>query len=203
MRRGHETAHRRHFDDRHRRLLEQLPGADQAQLQVVTRRRAVQVFLEQALELTTGYRDIDGQFVEIDRLFEVGFHQRNDFLQFWLIRAEHVLERHTLVILLVADALVDKHFRNGRRQFTAVIAADQVQHHVQRRGAAGAGETVTVEGEQAGAHGHPRESFLHGCQAFPVHAAIEAVEQAGAGQGPAAGAHRAEAAGLASLALQP
>jgi hypothetical protein len=30
VRRGHEAAGRRHFDDRHRRLLEQLPRADQA-----------------------------------------------------------------------------------------------------------------------------------------------------------------------------
>ncbi|MNF88770.1 hypothetical protein D3C84_712700 [compost metagenome] len=36
-----------------------------------------------------------------------------------------------------------------------------------------------------------------------MHAAIEAVEQAGAGQGPAAGAHRTQAARLARLALQP
>ncbi|MNH98469.1 hypothetical protein D3C73_511910 [compost metagenome] len=78
-----------------------------------------------------------------------------------------------------------------------------MQHHVQRRGAAGAGETVTVEGEQAGTHYYPRESLLHRRQALPVHTAIETIEQSGASQGPAAGAHRTESAGLAGLALQP
>ncbi|MNH07821.1 hypothetical protein D3C79_672220 [compost metagenome] len=36
-----------------------------------------------------------------------------------------------------------------------------------------------------------------------MHAAIEAVEQAGAGQGPAAGAHCTQATRLAGLGLQP
>ncbi|MNU95372.1 hypothetical protein D3C71_853850 [compost metagenome] len=107
------------------------------------------------------------------------------------------------MILLVADALVDEHFRDRGGQFATVITADQVQHHVQRRGATGTGETVTVQGEQAGAHGHAREGFLHRRQAFPVHAAIETVQQAGAGQGPAAGADRTQATGLTRLALQP
>ena len=83
-----------------------------------------------------------------------------------------------------------------------MLAADQVQHHVHRRGAAGRGEAVAVDGEQAGAHGHPGEGFLHRRQAFPVHAAIVAVEQAGAGQRPTAGAHRAEAPTLAGLGLE-
>lgn len=46
------------------------------------------------------------------------------------------------------------------------------------------------------------EGFLHRRQAFPVHAAIVAVEQAGAGQRPTAGAHRAEAPTLAGLGLE-
>ncbi|MCY1422846.1 hypothetical protein D9M71_385430 [compost metagenome] len=114
-----------------------------------------------------------------------------------------MLERHTLVILLVADALVDEHLGDRRRQFTAVIAADQVQHHVQRRGAARAGEAVAVEGEQASAHVDPWVGLLHGRQAFPVHAAIKAIEQAGTGQCPAAGAHCTKATRLARLGLQP
>ncbi|MCY1419449.1 hypothetical protein D9M71_350390 [compost metagenome] len=84
-----------------------------------------------------------------------------------------------------------------------MITADQVQHHVQRRGATGAGEAVAVKGEQAGAHVHPREGFLHRGQAFPVHAAIEAVEQASAGQCPTAGAHGTQPARLTGLGLQP
>ncbi|MND60016.1 hypothetical protein D3C80_512360 [compost metagenome] len=84
-----------------------------------------------------------------------------------------------------------------------MITADQVQHHVQRRGASGAGKAVTVEGEQAGTHADPWEGFLHRRQAFPMHAAIKAVEQAGAGQRPTAGAYRPQTPRLTGLALQP
>ncbi|MNH16401.1 hypothetical protein D3C79_760440 [compost metagenome] len=163
----------------------------------------MQVLLEQPLQLAPRHGHIHRQFVQVDRLFEVGFHQRDDFLQLRLVGAKHVLERHALVILLVADALVDEHLGNRGRQFATMIAADQVQHHVQRRGATGAGETVTVEGEQTGAHVDPWIGLLHRRQTFPVHAAIEAIEQAGAGQCPTAGAHRAKATRLAGLGLQP
>ena len=67
----------------------------------------MQVFLKQALQLPARHGDVHRQFIEVDWLFQIGFHQRDDFLQFRLVGAEHVLERHTLVILLVADTLVD------------------------------------------------------------------------------------------------
>ncbi|MCY1363085.1 hypothetical protein D9M69_498290 [compost metagenome] len=107
------------------------------------------------------------------------------------------------MVLLVADALVDEHLGDGGGQFAAVLAGDQVQHHVHRRGAAGRGVAVAVDGEQAGADAGAGEGFLHGRQAFPVHAALETVEQAGLGQCPAAGAHGAQLTALARLRLQP
>ncbi|MNQ92220.1 hypothetical protein D3C85_1076390 [compost metagenome] len=114
-----------------------------------------------------------------------------------------MLERHALVVLLVADALVDEHLGDGGGQFAAVLAGDQVQHHVHGRGAAGRGIAVAVDGEQASADAGAGEGLLHGGQALPVHAAFEAVEQPGLGQGPAAGAHGAQLAALAGLHLQP
>ncbi|MNI46547.1 hypothetical protein D3C73_1010150 [compost metagenome] len=114
-----------------------------------------------------------------------------------------MLERHALVILFVADALVDEHLGNGRRQLAAMIAADQVQHHVHRRGAAGAGESVAVEGEQARAQADAWEGLLHGRQALPVHAAFVAVEQARLGQRPTAGADAAQPARLTCQRLEP
>ncbi|MCY1533342.1 hypothetical protein D9M68_686640 [compost metagenome] len=107
------------------------------------------------------------------------------------------------MVLLVADALVDEHLGDGCRQLAAVLTGDQVQHHVHRRGAAGGGIAVAVDGEQAGTDAGAGEGFLHGRQALPVHAAFEAVEQPGLGQRPAAGAYGAQLATLAGLGLQP
>jgi hypothetical protein len=106
------------------------------------------------------------------------------------------------VILLVTDALVDEHFRDRGGQFTAEIAADQMQHHIKRRGATGAGEAVTVKGEQLSIQGRTREGFLHRHQTLPVHTAIVTVQQTCASQRPTAGTNGAEAARLTSLALQ-
>ena len=54
--------------------------------------------LEQAFQLTPGDIDIAGQFVELDRLLDVGLHQRHDLEKLRLRGAQHVLERHPLLI---------------------------------------------------------------------------------------------------------
>ena len=52
MRGGDEAAGQRHVEHRHVGLQQQQPRAVEAQLEVIARRRAVQVFAEQPLELT-------------------------------------------------------------------------------------------------------------------------------------------------------
>ncbi|MNH33722.1 hypothetical protein D3C79_942620 [compost metagenome] len=84
-----------------------------------------------------------------------------------------------------------------------MIATDQVQHHVHGGRSAGACKAVLVEGEQARADADSRESFLHGGQEFPMHAALVAVEQPGFGERPAAGAHTSQPSGLTRQGLQP
>ena len=70
----------------------------------------MQVFLKQPLQLTARHGDVHRQLIEVDGFFEVGLHQRHDFLQLGLVGAEHVLKRHALMVLLVTNALVHKHF---------------------------------------------------------------------------------------------
>ncbi|MCY1453941.1 hypothetical protein D9M71_709680 [compost metagenome] len=84
-----------------------------------------------------------------------------------------------------------------------MIATNQVQHHVQRRCSPGACESVSVQGEETRADADSRESFLHGGQEFPMHAALVAVEQPGFGERPAAGAHTSQPSGLTRQGLQP
>ena len=81
--------------------------------------------------------------------------------------------------------------------------ANQLQHQIHGRGAAGGGVAIAVDGEQPRGDGGPREGFLHCGQAFPVHAAVKTIEQAGLGQRPAAGAYRAKLTAMTRLCLQP
>ena len=204
MRRGHKAANHRQLDNRNGRLHQQLARTGQAQLEVIARWRAVQVLLEHALQLAAGHVHVGGQFVEVDGFFQVGFHQGDHFLQLGLLRAEQVFERHALVVALVANALVHEHLGNRRRQRVPVIAADQVQHHVQRRSAARAGKAVAIEREYAGADFDAGKRLLHRRHQLPMHAALEAIEQPRLGQCPTAGAHRAETFTVqARLAAQP
>ncbi|MNO80571.1 hypothetical protein D3C76_717830 [compost metagenome] len=52
MRSGNKAAHRAYFQDGHGRLLQQLARPDQPQLEVIARRRTLEVLVEQALQLT-------------------------------------------------------------------------------------------------------------------------------------------------------
>ncbi|MNO80572.1 hypothetical protein D3C76_717840 [compost metagenome] len=144
-----------------------------------------------------------GQLVEVDGLLQVGFHQHDDFLQLRLVGAERVPERHTLLVLLVPDAFVDEHVGDGRRQVPAMGAANQMQHHVHRRGTARRRIAVAVDGKQTGAGRRAREGFLQRGQTLPVDAAQVAIEQPGLGQRPAAGADGANLAAMAGLQSQP
>jgi hypothetical protein len=67
-----------------------------------------------------------------------------------------------------------------------------MQHHVERRDAAGAGETIAVDGEELIADQHARKLFAQRREIFPVNGGVIAVEQPGLGQRVSAGAERAE-----------
>ena len=203
VRRGHEATGRGHLDDRQRRLLEQLTRAGQAQLEVVARRRTVQIPLEQPLQLTARDIDIVRQLVQADGLFQIGLHQRDDFQKLGLGGAQHMLERHALLVLLATYAITDEHLGDARRQLAAMLATDHGQHHVHRRGTAGGRGAVLIDGEQSCGQRHAREGFLHRGQALPVDAGLMAFEQPCLGQRPAAGADGTQLAAGTCLGLQP
>src|SRR3546814_4273382 len=79
---------------------------------------------------------------------------------------------------------------------------DQAQHHVERGGAAGAGQPRPVDLEQLAGDVEVGKILAEGVAVLPVHGAAEAVEQASPGKQIAAGRQRAEAAAAASLPAQ-
>ena len=58
-------------------------------------------------------------------------------------------QRHALMFAVVADRRMQDHLGDGGGELGAMLAGDQRQHHVERRSAAGAGEAVAVDLEQA------------------------------------------------------
>ena len=84
-----------------------------------------------------------------------------------------------------------------------MLAGDQRQHHVERRGAAGTGEAVAVDFEQPAGGVDLREGLGEARQVLPMDGAFVAVEQPGLGQHMGAGADRADVGALARDLAQP
>src|SRR3546814_13238129 len=72
-----EAAGQRHVDHRHVGLQQQQAGLVEPQLEIVARRRAVQVLAEQALELAGGEVGAACQLAAAERLLQVLLHGRD------------------------------------------------------------------------------------------------------------------------------
>ena len=112
----------------------------------------------------------------------------DDGEQLGVAHAETGRQRHALVVVVVADALVHELVGHGGGQLVPVLPGDDVEHQVDRRRAAGAGEAVSVDLEQLVGHLDVREILHEPGQILPVDGAAVAVKQPGAGQDMAAGA---------------
>ena len=63
------------------------------------------------------------------------------------------------------------------RQVLAVMCADQLQHHVERGGGAGAVEDAAVDHEQVVAQSNIREGFSEAVGIVPMHGAAPVGQQ--------------------------
>jgi hypothetical protein len=105
------------------------------------------------------------------------------------------LPRRRLHALLVAgrpDARMDELLRSTCGEAMSVLQGDEMQHHVQCRGAARAGQAIAVDDEQAAIHFDLRKGFAEGIQALPMRGGTIAVEQSRPRQEEAAGVDGAE-----------
>src|SRR5215212_3297411 len=75
MRRRHEAAGEPHSEDRHAGLEQELPGALEAQAEIVARRRLADIFAEEALELARRQAGLLGEGGAGERLLEVALHE--------------------------------------------------------------------------------------------------------------------------------
>ncbi|MNN41662.1 hypothetical protein D3C81_1557940 [compost metagenome] len=91
------------------------------------------------------------------------------------------------MILSRADTPEHELLRHLHRQLTAVGLRNQVEHQINRGGAARAGDTPPIDFEQLLGSLQAWVVFLERFQRFPVHGSAVAVEQAGLGQHHRAG----------------
>ncbi|MNT51033.1 hypothetical protein D3C72_1879810 [compost metagenome] len=120
------------------------------------------------------------------------------------MRGGHAHRRgHALLVLVVAhmsdgELVGDQGDDAGADRFP-----HQVQHHVQRRGAARARDAVAVDHEQVLRQAAFGEFTLQHCQVFPVRRATVAVEQPGTQQRAGARAQTAQRHIARGQVLQP
>ena len=97
-----------------------------------------------------------------------------------MAHAEPGRQRHALAVGRVADPLVDELLGDRRRERAPVLAPDQMQHEIERRRAARAGEAVAVDLEELGGHLEIGVGLGEAGEVLPMQRAAVALEQAGA-----------------------
>ncbi len=115
---------------------------------------------EQPLQLPLRHPRQPREFFARQRLLNVVLHQRYHFEQRLVRRAQARDQRHALLRAGIADMLHDELFRNLRDLRRAHARSDQVQHHVERRDAAGTGHTIPVDHKKLFEKARFREFFF-------------------------------------------
>src|SRR3954466_21075 len=105
-------------------------------------------------------------------------------------------QRHALMIMRVADALMDEliGYRSGK--LMPVLRGNQIQHQVERSRAARAGEPVAVDLEQFGGDLDLWELLAKRGEALPMNGAAIAIEQPGSRECMASRGDRADIGAL-------
>ena len=97
-----------------------------------------------------------------------------------------------LRFLADAHAMVQHQFGDFEREVVAIIARDEMEHEIERRGAARAGKAVAIDFEQPRGDIERGEIFRKAGHILPMDRAAIAFEQPGPRQQHSAGTHRAE-----------
>src|SRR5579862_7268571 len=202
VRRRLKAARRGDVHDRHGGLQQQLARAAQPHLQVVLLWHAVEVALEQSLDLAARQARGGGDGIERHRPFDVLFHQLRHLDQALVTSAELCAQRYELLIPVVARPIDDKLLRDQLSHARAQLALDQVQHQVERRDPPGGRVTIAVDRKYLIAEHDARKLFAQRREILPVDRGPVGIEQPGAGQCVAAGAQRAQPAVAVCVASQ-
>ncbi len=202
MRPRGEAAGQADLDDRLAGLHQQLARLVQAQFQVILAGHAIEVLLEDALQLAPRDAHVLGDLVGGQRLFDIGFHQQHRLGQLGVAGAEAILQRNALTLAAFADAFDHQLLGHRAGQLGAVVTGQQSQQHIHHRHAATGGEAITVPVEQVAGGDHLGEALGEIVLPAPVHRRPIPIEQPQLRQRIDTGRHRANAAAVARHLLE-
>ena len=180
-----------------------MPGAVEPDFQIVASGRAPHLGAEQALDLPARQIDMVGDLDQRQRLGEIRLHQFDDGQHLGILHAETGAQRQALAVGRAAHAVGQNLFANAVDEALVEIVADQLQHHVKRRGAAGAGVDVLIDLEEVGKDIGFRKRFGEAWQVLPVDGASLVGQEARRGEDMRAGAKPADRDAAVVFLAQP
>ncbi len=161
-------------------------------MQVVPLWHTVEMAFEEPLDLASGQLGGGCDLIERQRFLDVFLHELRDMDQRFVAGADLCAQRHVLPVAVVANAIHDELLGDELTDPRPQLRLHQVQHQVQRRDSAGAGEAVAIDRKELVAQQDSRELLTQCRQILPVNRRPILVEQAGLGECVSTGAERSE-----------
>src|SRR6185312_12656040 len=164
----------------------------ETQIEIEGLGRGAEVLAEQPLDLTDRDAGAARHFPQLHRLIERALHERDHLDELRILDAVARVQIETLLLLLRAHLRVDELLGNTQSEPAAGQLADEMHHHVERRGPAGAREHVAVDDEEILRDLEARVARAKGFEVFPMDRAAPAGEQSALGEEEGAAADGAD-----------
>ena len=145
MRRRGEAACYRDIEYGAAGAAQQITAFVEANTQIILSQRLIEMAPEKPFQLALREMHRLRQLAATQRILKVVFHHLNGLDDLGVGGAEAIAQILPLGVFAGSDFLVQRHFRDAARRTDAALFGDEAQHHVKRRGAAGAGPAVAVD----------------------------------------------------------
>ena len=170
-------------------------------VEVKPRGRQAKRLAEDAFDVAAGIADARGEILHREGFLDVAFHQLDHGGETGIAQLCDGGKRGALARVAADADAAQAHVEDHRRESIALVAADDVDHQVGRRGPAARGEDAVVDLELGLRRGEGGEHFAEGGLVLPVQREAAVGEKACTGQREGAGAKSGNRAAMAVVAL--